>query len=315
MVKYLRPGQDFSFPAGFGFSLSASRKGGSMPDTNRAESVRVRSGTNFEAQDPRSMDATDRSYRGMENDEIAREPKAKGGPIRRAEGGSSDSNWSDDQQRADLERMNDEDIQAIRRRYDPKKFVVDDDRARNAKGGPIRRAIGGVIPGNAPAAGMEPMTAPPSAAPMAGNPLSRVQVSMPASDLALLARGAAKIGAGQAVGGLTQAARNRTGAQPVRMPGAAAIAPAAAPPPPVSPMQGMAGVRPQGMKDGGHLTAKARHALPSKDFALPGERYPIPDKNHARAALSRASADASPAEQTRIRGAVHRKFPGIGRKG
>lgn len=78
------------------------------------------------------------------------------------------------------------------------------------------------------------------------------------------------------------------------------------------------------MAKGGHLTMKARNALPSSDFALPGKgagptgkgsgSYPIPDKNHARAALSRASANASPAQQARIRAKVHAKFPGIGEK-
>lgn len=38
------------------------------------------------------------------------------------------------------------------------------------------------------------------------------------------------------------------------------------------------------------LKAKARNALPTSDFGLPGERkYPMNDKNHARAAKSRAS--------------------------
>ena len=38
------------------------------------------------------------------------------------------------------------------------------------------------------------------------------------------------------------------------------------------------------------LTTKKRNALPKSDFALPGERkYPMPDKNHAKNAKSRAS--------------------------
>lgn len=37
------------------------------------------------------------------------------------------------------------------------------------------------------------------------------------------------------------------------------------------------------------LTAKARKALPDSKFALPGERYPIEDKAHARNAKARAS--------------------------
>lgn len=37
------------------------------------------------------------------------------------------------------------------------------------------------------------------------------------------------------------------------------------------------------------LNTEARDALPDSAFALSGRRYPIPDANHARAALSRAS--------------------------
>ena len=60
------------------------------------------------------------------------------------------------------------------------------------------------------------------------------------------------------------------------------------------------------------LKAKTRAALPTGAFALPGKRaYPIHDENHARAALSMLH-NATPAEQTKIKAAVHRKFPGIG---
>lgn len=38
------------------------------------------------------------------------------------------------------------------------------------------------------------------------------------------------------------------------------------------------------------LTIKERRKLPKRDFAGPGRSYPVPDKRHARAALSRASA-------------------------
>ena len=72
------------------------------------------------------------------------------------------------------------------------------------------------------------------------------------------------------------------------------------------------------------LDAHERQSLPRDDFALPGKgtgpkgagpgSYPIPDKAHARAALSRASANASPSEQATIRRKVHEKFPGMGSK-
>lgn len=67
-----------------------------------------------------------------------------------------------------------------------------------------------------------------------------------------------------------------------------------------------------GRKKGGRLTVAERHALPSKDFALPGERYPINDPNHARNALARVSQHGTPAEKSKVRAAVHRKYPGIG---
>ncbi len=59
------------------------------------------------------------------------------------------------------------------------------------------------------------------------------------------------------------------------------------------------------------LTAKARKAIPSKEFAGPDRSYPINDASHARNALSRASG--KPVE-ARVRAAVHNKYPGIGDK-
>jgi hypothetical protein len=75
---------------------------------------------------------------------------------------------------------------------------------------------------------------------------------------------------------------------------------------------------------GGHLNAAARKALPSTSFALPGQgkgpqgkgsgSYPIPDASHARNALARVSQHGNPSQQSKVRAAVHRKFPGIGKK-
>ncbi|HVT27667.1 MAG TPA: hypothetical protein VHE81_06575 [Lacipirellulaceae bacterium] len=61
------------------------------------------------------------------------------------------------------------------------------------------------------------------------------------------------------------------------------------------------------------LTAKGRNALPKDDFALPGRRYPIEDANHARNALARVSQHGSSEEKAKVRSAVKRKFPGIGK--
>ena len=61
------------------------------------------------------------------------------------------------------------------------------------------------------------------------------------------------------------------------------------------------------------LTAKTRNAISTKNFALPDRRYPIEDKSHARNALSRVSANGTPAEKATVRAKVHSKFPGIGK--
>jgi hypothetical protein len=71
------------------------------------------------------------------------------------------------------------------------------------------------------------------------------------------------------------------------------------------------------------LKAAQRKRLPSSSFALPGKgegpqgkgsgSYPIPDRAHARAALSRAAQHATPAEQATIKRKVAAKFPGIGK--
>jgi hypothetical protein len=60
------------------------------------------------------------------------------------------------------------------------------------------------------------------------------------------------------------------------------------------------------------LNAAQRKALSTKVFGLPEKRaYPMEDKTHARAAMSRASANATPAEQKRIRAKAHRMYPGM----
>jgi len=59
------------------------------------------------------------------------------------------------------------------------------------------------------------------------------------------------------------------------------------------------------------LTAKKRNRLPAKDFAGPDRSFPIEDKAHARAALSRAAHKGGKVE-SEVRSAVHRKFPSIG---
>ena len=61
------------------------------------------------------------------------------------------------------------------------------------------------------------------------------------------------------------------------------------------------------------LTSSARNRLATSSFALPGRRYPIHDAAHARNALARVSQHGSSSEKARVRAAVHRRFPGIGK--
>lgn len=60
------------------------------------------------------------------------------------------------------------------------------------------------------------------------------------------------------------------------------------------------------------LTAAGRKRLSSSSFALPGRRYPIPDRSHARNALARVSEYGTPSQKAKVRAAVRRKYPGIG---
>jgi hypothetical protein len=63
------------------------------------------------------------------------------------------------------------------------------------------------------------------------------------------------------------------------------------------------------------LTGKKRKRLKKGSFALPGKKkYPIHDKAHARNALSRVAQHGSPAEKKKVRAAVKRKYPSIGKK-
>jgi hypothetical protein len=62
------------------------------------------------------------------------------------------------------------------------------------------------------------------------------------------------------------------------------------------------------------LTAKGRKRIKGSNFALPGRRYPIHDASHARNALSRVSQHGTDKEKARVRAAVKRRYPGIGKK-
>ena len=71
------------------------------------------------------------------------------------------------------------------------------------------------------------------------------------------------------------------------------------------------------------LTAKDRQGLSSSQFALPGKgegpkgtgsgSYPIPDRGHAKAALSRVAQHGTSAEKATVRSKVKAKF-GMGKE-
>lgn len=63
------------------------------------------------------------------------------------------------------------------------------------------------------------------------------------------------------------------------------------------------------------LSTKDRKKLSKNLFALPGKRkYPIPDKAHARNALARVAQNGTPAEQKKVKAAVKKRYPGIGKR-
>ena len=60
------------------------------------------------------------------------------------------------------------------------------------------------------------------------------------------------------------------------------------------------------------LKAKQRRKLPAKAFAYPGKRaYPIHDKAHARAALSRAAQKKTSGSYAKVAAAVNKRYPGM----
>jgi hypothetical protein len=64
------------------------------------------------------------------------------------------------------------------------------------------------------------------------------------------------------------------------------------------------------------LSSGARKALPTKSFAEPDKRkYPIEDEAHARNALSRVAQSGAPAEKAKVKAAVKKKYPSLGKSG
>ena len=61
------------------------------------------------------------------------------------------------------------------------------------------------------------------------------------------------------------------------------------------------------------LTKATRAAIPTAKFAGPHRSYPIADASHARNALARVSEYGDAELKAKVRAAVHRKYPGIGK--
>lgn len=62
------------------------------------------------------------------------------------------------------------------------------------------------------------------------------------------------------------------------------------------------------------LSTHERNKLHPSSFAIPESRsYPIMDENHARNALARVSQFGSESEKSRVRAAVHRRYPNMGK--
>lgn len=60
------------------------------------------------------------------------------------------------------------------------------------------------------------------------------------------------------------------------------------------------------------LKGKQRRKLPSSSFAYPATRkYPIHDKAHAKAALSRSASRKTSGTYAHVAAAVNRRYPGL----
>lgn len=57
------------------------------------------------------------------------------------------------------------------------------------------------------------------------------------------------------------------------------------------------------------LNAKRRDQLKDSDFALPGRRYPIHDREHAANALARVAQHGTPGERIAVKHKVCRLYP------
>lgn len=285
VVRYLKDGQDFG-PSHFSevspaFSGSARMPKG-QPPMQDAKGGRIKRGVGGTMARPGDVDA---------DDTYSMDHRKGGGRIKRAEGGSTWQRAGDTEdgnpRYVEMKQPSEADIrlQELRRSMNNSEGALS-----KAGGGRIRRASGGTIPGPAPAASAQPLTATATPAPNSGqqtNPLANATVSMPATDMAALTSKAVKMGAGAALSAIAQ--RNKAHGQV----GAGGTAPAAAAPAGLSQSNPQPGI--QGMATGGHINIKPSHrGLLHKDLGVPAGK-PI-----SQAKMDSAKAGASPAERKRI---------------
>jgi hypothetical protein len=57
------------------------------------------------------------------------------------------------------------------------------------------------------------------------------------------------------------------------------------------------------------LSTNERKAIPTEEFALPGRRYPIENRSHARNALARVSQFGTSEEKAIVRKKVKNRYP------
>jgi len=62
------------------------------------------------------------------------------------------------------------------------------------------------------------------------------------------------------------------------------------------------------------LITKGRKQIKTENFALPGRRYPINDKNHAINALARVEQNGTSEEKKKVKAKVYKKYPSLKKK-
>lgn len=234
MVKYIPEGQDFTFDKSFGFSGSAEGRHDARDHMGEADDDAYGDGSYVERARGGAVRGTP-THERFEGDNANNLPLAKGGRVRRADGGAADdkptqSNDSNDsyvggyEQDSRLDPATGKVIEAGPRHP---MMVHNIPKDQFAGGGKVRRADGGA---------MIPTGRPANAPPQPGmGALGRATVTMPVADAARAAQG--MVQAGRAIGAAHGAGRAQ---MPMVASGAATALGAARPPVGQGPVPAMA---------------------------------------------------------------------------